>query len=92
MEGNSYPSTQRWRELTEEERATRLDVAADLLGVLQMWRGDPRLNHWEEGFLTGMVQLIQTYQGKAKITPKQWNKLHQILDKLAEPETEETEA
>jgi hypothetical protein len=93
MDQNPYPPTQRWHELTTAEKTTRLDVSQDLLGVLQHWRGDPRLNAWEEGFLTGLVQLIQTYQGKAKITPKQWDKLHQILDKMAEPETatEETD-
>jgi hypothetical protein len=72
------------------ERATRLEVAADLLNILQFWRGDPRLNPWEEGFLTSLVRLLQGTQGKAKITPKQWDKIHQILDKLdRDEETEE---
>ena len=63
------------------------------MNILQFWRGDPRLNAWEEGFLTSLVRLLQSTRGRAKITPKQWNKLHQILDKMAEPETatEETD-
>jgi hypothetical protein len=82
MEGRVYPPTERFRELAPAERETRLDVAADLLSALQFWRGDPRLNAWEEGFLTSLVRLIQTTEGKAKITPKQWDKIHQILDKM----------
>jgi len=83
MEGRVYPPTGRFSELTLLERKTRLDVAADLLNILQFWRGDPRLNSWEEGFLTSLVRLLQSTQGKAKITPKQWDKIHQILDKMA---------
>jgi hypothetical protein len=82
MEGHMYPPTRRFSELTPVERATRLEVAADLLNILQFWRGDPRLNYWEEGFLASLVQLLQSTQGKAKITPKQWDKIHQILDKM----------
>jgi hypothetical protein len=86
MDGRAYPPTGRFWELTSAERETRLDVATDLLNALQFWRGDPRLNAWEEGFLTSLVQLIQTTEGKAKISPKQWDKIHQILDKMIEEE------
>jgi hypothetical protein len=90
MEGRVYPPTGRFWELTPVERKTRLDVAEDLLQILQYWRGDPRLNAWEEGFLTSIVRLLQTTRGKVKITPKQWDKIHQILDKMArDEETEE---
>ncbi len=82
MAGRAYPPTERFWQLTPVERATRLEVAADLLNILQFWRGDPRLNSWEEGFLTSLVRLLQSTQGKAKITPKQWDKIHQILDKM----------
>jgi hypothetical protein len=82
MEGRMYPPTGRFKELTPAERATRLEVAEDLLNILQFRRGDPRLNSWEEGFLTSLVRLLQSTQGKAKITPKQWDKIHQILDKM----------
>jgi hypothetical protein len=83
-----------WRELTPADLATRLETADDLLNVLQWNRGDPRLNHWEEGFLTGMVRTLQKYRGKVAPTPKQWDKIRLILAKLdAEPaETEELEA
>ena len=82
MEGRAYPPTERFWQRSPIERATRLEVAADLLNLLQFWRGDPRLNHWEEGFLASLVRLLQSTQGKAKITPKQWDKIHQILDKM----------
>jgi hypothetical protein len=92
MTGNSYPPVKRFRELTRQEQQERMELSADLLLVLQFWRGDPRLNHWEEGFLTGMVQHIQTFHGAAKITPKQWDKIRAILDKMMmEPEGEERE-
>ena len=86
MEGHAYPPTGRFWQLTPAEQATRLDVAEDLLNILQFWRGDPRLNHWEEGFLASLVQLLQNTKGKAKITPKQWDKIHQILAKMDEDE------
>ena len=91
MQASLYPPARRWRELTEAEKATRLDIAADLLPVLQWHRGDPRLTHWEEGFLTGMVRVLQTYHGKAKVSPKQWDKIRLILDKLDAAPAEETE-
>jgi hypothetical protein len=92
MEGHLYPPTGRFSELTPLERATRLEVAEDLLNVLQFWRGDPRLNYWEEGFLTSLVRLLQATRGRAKITPKQWDKIHQILDKMDRDEEEEAAA
>ena len=86
-----YPPTKRWRELTTQEKGVRLDIASDLLPILQWNRGDPRLTHWEEGFLTGMVRVLQTYQGKAKVSPKQWDKIRLILDKVDQPAPIETE-
>jgi hypothetical protein len=93
MTETRYPPVKRFRELTRQEQQERMELSADLLPVLQFWRGDPRLNPWEEGFLTGMVRHIQTFHGAAKITPKQWDKIRAILDKVAvEPvEPEETE-
>ena len=82
MAGRVYPPTGRFSALTLPERNTRLDVAEDLLNILQFWRGDPQLSPWEEGFLTSLVRLLQSTQGRAKITPKQWDKIHQILDKM----------
>jgi hypothetical protein len=63
MEGRMYPPTGRFKELTPAERATRLEVAADLLNILQFWRGDPRLNPWEEGFLTSLIPSFRHSQG-----------------------------
>jgi hypothetical protein len=90
-EGSLYPPTKRWRELTRQKQWERMELSADLLILLQWNRGDPRLTHWEEGFLTGMVRHIQTFHGAAKISPRQWDKIRLILEKLdAEPaETEE---
>jgi hypothetical protein len=94
-EGNAYPPAKRWRELTGQEQADRLDTAGDLLALLQWHRGDPRLTPWEEGFLTGMVRALQDYRGKAKVSPKQWDNIQRILQKLerepAEQGTEEEE-
>jgi hypothetical protein len=91
MAGNAYPSAKRWRELTRLEQRERMELSADLLPILQWHRGDPRLTAWEEGFLTGIVRHIETFHGAAKISPKQWDKIRMILEKLdAEPaETEE---
>lgn len=83
MRGKKYPRMARWRRLTPLEQAERLDVAADLLESLQFWRGDPRLTAWEEGFMASIVQVIQTFDGKAKISRKQWDVIHAILDKMA---------
>lgn len=93
-EGSAYPPTVHWRELTPVELAARLETADDLLNVLDWNRGDPRLTAWEEGFLTGMVRTLQKYRGKVAPTPKQWDNITKILDKLASDnppaETEET--
>ena len=90
-EGSLYPPTKRWRELTQQEQRERMETSADLLAILQWNRGDPRLTAWEEGFLTGMVRQIQDFHGAAKISPKQWDKIHQVLDKVAEDPAEEPE-
>jgi hypothetical protein len=50
----TYPPAERWRELTPEDQATRLLASRDLREAIQLWRGDLRLTHWEEGFLTGI--------------------------------------
>jgi hypothetical protein len=96
MKASSYPPMH-WRDLTPEELAARLETADDLLNVLQWHRGDPKLNHWEEGFLTGMVRKLQKYRGKVAPTPKEWDKIRLILEKLdldtedsGETEAEET--
>jgi hypothetical protein len=93
MEGTAYPPTKRWRELTRPEQRERMELSADLLIQLQWHRGDPRLTHWEEGFLTGMVRHIEAFHGAAKISGKQWDKIRAILEKLdADPaEAEELE-
>jgi hypothetical protein len=92
MQGNAYPPTRRWRELTREEQRERMELSADLLPILQWNRGDPRLTAWEEAFLAGMVRHIVTFHGAAKISPKQWDKIRMILEKLdAEPAEMEEE-
>jgi hypothetical protein len=90
-EGSLYPPTAHWRELTPTDLATRLKTADDLLNMVQWSRGDPRLTRWEEDFLTGMVRHIQTFHGAAKISPKQWDHIHLILDKLEEDPAEPEE-
>jgi hypothetical protein len=90
-EGSLYPPTKRWRELTRQEQRERMETSADLLPILQWNRGDPRLTRWEEDFLTGMVQHIRTFHGAAKISPKQWDQIRLILDKVAEDPGEDPE-
>jgi hypothetical protein len=43
----------------------------------------------EEGFLTGMVRALQDYRGKAKVSPKQWDNVRRILQKLELEPTEQ---
>jgi hypothetical protein len=88
--GSAYPPTGRWRELTRQEQQDRMETSGDLLILLNWNRGDPRLTAWEEDFLTGMVRHIQSFHGAAKISPKQWDKIRAILEKLEQP-PEETE-
>ena len=90
-EGSLCPPTKRWRELTRQEQRERTETSADLLPILQWNRGDPRLTRWEEDFLTGMVRHIQTFRGAAKISPKQWDHIRLILDKLGEDPAEPEE-
>ena len=90
-EGSLYPPTKRWRELTRQEQRERTETSADLLPILQWNRGDPRLTRWEEDFVTGMVRHIQTFHGAAKISPKQWDHIRLILDKLEEDPAEPEE-
>ena len=89
-EGRAYPPTNRWRELTRQEQRERMELSADLLPILQWNRGDPRLTALEEAFLAGMVRHIETFHGAAKISPKQWDTIRQILDKR-DTEPDETE-
>lgn len=91
MQGHTYPPMGSYWELTPAEQDTRLDVAMDLLNALQFWRGDPRLNSWEEGFMASLVQLLQNTHGRAKLSTKQWDKIHMILDKLADDDEAEEE-
>ncbi len=48
MTETRYPPVKRFRELTRQEQQERMELSADLLPVLQFWRGDPRLNHWAQ--------------------------------------------
>jgi hypothetical protein len=82
-----------WRDLTPQQRTDRLDAMSDLLNLLQWHRGDPKLNSWEEGFLTGIVRLLETYRGRVEPSPKQWLKINSTLDRLdaEEPAMEEAD-
>jgi|SRR5208337_855908 len=73
-----YPTTVMFRELPPEEKASRLETAADLLELCRFWRGDPRLDPWQEGFLGGMTRILQETKGKARISDKQWAKFREI--------------
>jgi hypothetical protein len=75
-----YPTTVMFRELPPVEQAIRLETAAELLELCRFWRGDPRLDSWQEGFLTGMTRTLQETEGKARISDKQWAKFREIQD------------
>jgi Spy/CpxP family protein refolding chaperone len=68
-----------------------METSADLLPVLEWNRGDPRLTAWEEGFLVSMVQQIRAFHGAAKISRKQWDKIHAIMEKVEQPPEEAAE-
>jgi hypothetical protein len=78
MKGNSYPTTAQFRDLTSEEKATRLDVAEDLAALCQFWRGDPNLSAWDEGFLSSIHQRIAVSRGRYKISRKEWDQIRRI--------------
>ena len=65
-----YPTTVMFRELPPVEKAIRLETAAELLELCRFWRGDPKLNAWQEGFLAGMTEILRETQGKARISDK----------------------
>ena len=82
-----YPTTVMFRELPPEEQAIRLETATDMLELCRFWRGDPRLNAWQEGFLAGMTEILRETKGKARISDKQWAKFREI-QALMERDTE----
>jgi hypothetical protein len=67
-----------YRDLPPKAKLQRLEVANDLLRQFQYWRGDPRLNVWQEGFLTNMVQRLRETQGKCRTSEKEWVKIREI--------------
>lgn len=81
-----YPPTGRFSTLTPVEQAERLDTAEDVLANAQWWRGDPRLNWWQEGFLTNLSGRLRISRGRYKMSEKEWNKYREIQDlMLGEP-------
>jgi hypothetical protein len=81
----------RWGELPPEERVTRLDVASDLLAMCQFYQGDPRLSAWQEGFLASMANILRQTGGRARISPKQWVKLQEIMALMEQAPDEDGE-
>jgi hypothetical protein len=75
-----YPTTTMYRELPPVEKAIRLETAAELLELCRFWRGDPKLNAWQEGFLAGMTESLRETRGKARISDKQWAKFREIQE------------
>jgi hypothetical protein len=80
MDGGTSPIGRRFYTLTREQKAERLEVADDLMANAQWWRGDPRLNSWQEGFLTNLVARLRTSDGRYKVSAKEWAKIKEIQD------------
>jgi hypothetical protein len=78
MSQTHYPTTVRYRDLPPKAKLLRLEVANDLLRQFQYWRGDVRLNAWQEGFLANMVRRLRETQGKCRISEKEWVKIREI--------------
>jgi hypothetical protein len=74
----TYPPTGRFYTLTPIEKAERLDTAEDVLANADWWRGDPRLNWWQEGFLTNLAARLRISDGRYKISVKEWDKYREI--------------
>ena len=72
------PTTVRYRDLPPQAKLLRLEVANDLLRQFQYWRGDARLNAWQEGFLANMVRRLRETHGKCRISEKEWVKIREI--------------
>ncbi|GAC1415406.1 MAG: hypothetical protein NVSMB6_17700 [Burkholderiaceae bacterium] len=51
-----------------------------MLELCRFYRGDPRLNAWQEGFLAGLARILTETHGKARISVKQWAKFREIQD------------
>ena len=78
MTQTQYPTTVQYRDLPPKAKLLRLEVANDLLRQFQYWRGDPRLNAWQEGFLASMVRRLRETHGKCRISEKEWVKIREI--------------
>src|SRR3982751_4402796 len=68
------PTTVKYRDLPPQAKLLRLEVANDLLRQFQYWRGDARLNAWQEGFLANMVRRLRETQGNCRSSEKEWVK------------------
>ena len=78
MTQTRYPTTAMYWDLPPKEKLLRLEVANDLLRQFQHWRGDARLNSWQEGFLASLVRRLRDTQGKCRISEKEWVKIREI--------------
>lgn len=52
--------------------------ACDLFQTIRDWRGDPRLNSWQEGFLASISQRL--HGGMTRLSPKEIAKIREIQD------------
>jgi hypothetical protein len=76
----TYPPTGRFYTLTPVEQAERLDTAEDVLANVDWWRGDLRLNWWQEGFLANLSGRLRISRGRYKMSEKEWNKYREIQE------------
>ena len=91
MTQNHDPTTEMYRDLPPKAKLLRLEVANDLLRQFEYWRGDARLNSWQEGFLASMVRRLRESQGKCRISEKQWVKIREIQIAMEAELPDETE-
>ena len=80
-----YPPLGRFRELSQEEREARLETSQELAELIRWIRGDVRLSAWDEQFLAGMAHVLSKYEGRARISRKQWDQLWRIFALATDP-------
>jgi hypothetical protein len=90
MMNRPYPPSEPFHQLSREDQRARLDASWDISFMINWLRGDPRLTWWEEAFLTSMKDRLRLTRGQMAISPKQWDKLWQIMEKVEEDPTEDT--
>lgn len=68
----AYHAMTRYRNLSPADQRERLEVAADLLRLVQWWRGDMALSACQEDFLAQLALKLLETAGTCRVTPDEW--------------------